>query len=97
MLNVVPHIDRTLEKERCTYAESTRFDSVAIPFLPIRFLYLYIYSVIVYYVPRRTMSVIARRATMLAGDRIGYRRMRSSIFALYSSVAEYTTLCYSQL
>ena len=27
----------------------------------------------------------------------GYRRMRSSIFTLHSSVAQYTTLRYSQL
>ena len=37
------YIDRTQEKERCTHAESTRFDKVATLFLPIRFLYSYLF------------------------------------------------------
>ena len=37
------YMDRTQEKERCTHAESRRFDRVATSFLSIRFLYLYLF------------------------------------------------------
>ena len=53
----------------------------------------YISLTIVYYVPRRIMRFITRRATMLAGDRSRDKANARSVLQALSRVSQFPELC----